>query len=46
MCANFGATAAACRLLGLNAEQIRYALAFAGTQAAGLHTWREELDLK
>ena len=44
MCANFGATAAACRLLGLNPEQIRYALAFAGTQAAGLHTWREELE--
>src|SRR2546426_6127806 len=44
MCANFGTTAVACRLLGLNAEQIRYALAFAGTQAAGLHTWREELE--
>ena len=44
MCANFGATAVACRLLGLNAEQTRYALAFAGTQAAGLHTWRQELE--
>src|SRR5262245_54905501 len=42
MCANFGATAAACRLLRLKPDQIRYALAFAGTQAAGLHTWREE----
>ena len=44
MCANFGATAVACRLLGLPAERIRYALAFAGTQASGLHTWREELE--
>jgi 2-methylcitrate dehydratase PrpD len=44
MCANFGTTAVACRLLGLDAEQISYALAFAGTQAAGLHTWREELE--
>jgi len=44
MCANFGATAVACRLLGLNAEQVRYALAFAGTQAAGLHTWRLEQE--
>jgi 2-methylcitrate dehydratase PrpD len=44
MCANFGATAAACRLLRLQPEQIRYALAFAGTQAAGLHTWREEQE--
>lgn len=44
MCANFGTTAVACKLLGLNPEQIRYALAFAGTQAAGLHTWREEQE--
>jgi 2-methylcitrate dehydratase PrpD len=42
MCANFGTTSAACRLLRLKPEQIRFALAFAGTQAAGLHTWREE----
>jgi 2-methylcitrate dehydratase PrpD len=36
MCANFGATAAACRLLRLKADQV--------TQAAGLHTWREEQE--
>ncbi|HWP57940.1 MAG TPA: MmgE/PrpD family protein [Candidatus Acidoferrales bacterium] len=38
----FGAAAAAGRLLGLNAEQVRYALALAGTQASGINTWRQD----
>jgi len=38
----FGATAAASRLLGLTVDQVRYALAFAATQASGLVTWRQE----
>jgi 2-methylcitrate dehydratase PrpD len=42
ICAGFGAAAAACRLLRLREEQIRYALAFVGTQACGLTTWRQD----
>lgn len=44
VCAGFGAAAAACSLLRLPANQIRYALAFAGTQASGLTTWRQDLE--
>jgi 2-methylcitrate dehydratase PrpD len=40
--AGFGATAAAARLLKLPAQKVRYALAFAGTQACGLTTWRDD----
>ena len=40
--AGFGSAAAAARLLGLSAKQVRYALAFAGTQASGLTTWRDD----
>ena len=38
----FGAAAAASRLLGLSTAQVRFALAFAATQASGLLTWRQE----
>ncbi len=44
ICANFGAAAAASRLLRLRESQIRFALAFAGTQASGLTTWRQDLE--
>ncbi|MFC1816942.1 MmgE/PrpD family protein [Thermodesulfobacteriota bacterium] len=44
VCANFGAAAAASRLLHLNESQVRFALAFAGTQASGLRTWRQDLE--
>jgi 2-methylcitrate dehydratase PrpD len=40
--AGFGAAAAAARLLKLPAQKVRYALAFAGTQACGLTTWRDD----
>ncbi len=40
--AGFGAAAAAGRLLRLSELQIRYAMAFAGTQACGLYTWRQD----
>ncbi len=42
ICSGFGAVATACRLLQLPVNQIRYALAFAGTQASGLTTWRQD----
>jgi 2-methylcitrate dehydratase PrpD len=42
ICAGFGAAATAARLLRLSAKQVRYALAFAGTQASGLTTWRDD----
>ncbi len=42
ICGGFGAAAAASRLLGLSEKQVRYALAFAGTQASGLYTWRQD----
>ena len=41
---NFAAAAVASRLLNLHPEQIRYALALAGTQATGLSTWRQERE--
>src|SRR5262245_10816460 len=41
---NFAAAAVASRLLGLHAEQVRYALALAGSQASGLSTWRQEKE--
>jgi len=44
VCANFGATASASRLLRLPISQVRFALAFAGTQASGLTTWRQDLE--
>ncbi|MBM2806278.1 MAG: hypothetical protein HW419_4171 [Deltaproteobacteria bacterium] len=40
--AGFGAAATAARILRLSAKQARYALAFAGTQASGLTTWRDD----
>lgn len=42
ICAGFGAAATAARLLRLPAKQVAYALAFAGTQASGLTTWRDD----
>jgi 2-methylcitrate dehydratase PrpD len=42
ICAGFGSAATAARLLHLPAKQVRYALAFAGTQASGLTTWRDD----
>jgi 2-methylcitrate dehydratase PrpD len=42
LCAVFGAAAAASRLLGANATQVRHALALAGTQASGINTWRQD----
>ena len=42
LCAVFGVAAAASRLLGLNAQQARHALALAGTQASGINTWRQD----
>jgi len=42
ICAGFGAVAVAARLLRLPAIQTRYALAFTGTQASGLNTWRQD----
>ncbi|MGH7817991.1 MAG: MmgE/PrpD family protein, partial [Candidatus Binatia bacterium] len=42
LCAVFGAAAAASRLLGANAVQVRHALALAGTQASGINTWRQD----
>ena len=42
ICAGFGAAATAARLLRLPAKQVCYALAFAGTQASGLTTWRDD----
>ncbi len=44
ICAGFGAAATAARLLRLPAKQVRYALAFAGTQASGLTTWRDDAE--
>jgi 2-methylcitrate dehydratase PrpD len=41
---SFAAAAVAARLLGLSPEQIRYALALAGSQASGLSTWRQERE--
>jgi 2-methylcitrate dehydratase PrpD len=40
----FGSAAAASRLLGLDAEQARNALALTGTQASGLTTWRQDRE--
>jgi len=42
LCAVFGATAAASRLLGASAQQVRHALALAGSQACGINTWRQD----
>ena len=42
ICAGFGSAATAARLLHLPAKQVRFALAFAGTQASGLTTWRDD----
>ena len=42
ICGGFGAAATASRLLKLPVSQVRYALAFAGTQASGLTTWRQD----
>jgi len=42
LCAVFGAAAAASRLLGASAEQVRHALALAATQASGVNTWRQD----
>jgi 2-methylcitrate dehydratase PrpD len=42
ICAGFGAAATAARLLRLPDKQVAYALAFAGTQASGLTTWRDD----
>lgn len=42
LCAVFGVAAAASRLLGLNSQQARHALALAGTQASGINTWRQD----
>ncbi|MGH7844524.1 MAG: MmgE/PrpD family protein [Candidatus Binatia bacterium] len=42
ICSVFGATAAAGRLLRLGEQQVRYALALAGTQASGINTWRQD----
>jgi 2-methylcitrate dehydratase PrpD len=42
ICGGFGAAATACRLLKLPVTQVRYALAFAATQASGLTTWRQD----
>jgi 2-methylcitrate dehydratase PrpD len=41
---NFAAAAVAARLLSLHPEQIRFALALAGSQASGLSTWRQEKE--
>ena len=41
-CGVFGATGGAAKLLGLNAEQITYALGLAGSQAAGLLEWKAQ----
>lgn len=41
-CGTFGATAAVCKLLQLNEEQIVHALGSAGTQAAGLWEFIED----
>jgi len=42
LCAVFGAAAAASRLLHAGREQVRHALALAGTQASGVNTWRQD----
>jgi 2-methylcitrate dehydratase PrpD len=42
ICAVFGAAAAASRMLGLREQQVRHALAMAGTQACGINTWRQD----
>jgi 2-methylcitrate dehydratase PrpD len=42
LCATFGSAAAASRLLAISAQQVRYALALAGTQASGINTWRQD----
>jgi len=42
VCAVFGAAAAASRLLAIGEQQVRYALALAGTQASGINTWRQD----
>ena len=42
ICGGFGAAATACRLLRLSVAQVRYARAFAATQASGLTTWRQD----
>jgi 2-methylcitrate dehydratase PrpD len=42
ICSVFGAAAAASRLLRLDEEKVRYALALAGTQASGINTWRQD----
>ena len=44
ICAGFGTAATGARLLRLPAKQVRYALAFAGTQASGLTTWRDDAE--
>ena len=41
-CGVFGATGGAAKLLGLNEEQITYALGLAGSQAAGLLEWKAQ----
>jgi 2-methylcitrate dehydratase PrpD len=42
LCGVFGAAAAASRLLSLDAQRVRYALALAATQASGINTWRQD----
>jgi 2-methylcitrate dehydratase PrpD len=42
LCAIFGAAAAASRLLGASAQQVRHALALAASQASGVNTWRQD----
>src|SRR5919109_1201446 len=42
LCSVFGAAAAASRLLAATAQQVRHALALAGTQASGINTWRQD----
>lgn len=42
MAGGFGAAATCARLLGLDVAQTNTALAFAGTQASGLTTWRQD----
>jgi 2-methylcitrate dehydratase PrpD len=42
LCAVFGTAAAASRLLGAGAQQVRHALALAATQASGVNTWRQD----
>lgn len=42
--AHFGATAAACAMAGLDARQVRSALAYAAQLASGISTWMRDPD--